>query len=92
MLLIGLLLLTREIFYVVTNNKIEQYKERLFYPFAAGTELAAVVLFLVPGLVPLKRELAEATRVTSYVSLCLPLTLRLPTHRPLYSKRWQLQT
>ena len=46
-----------------------QYKERLFYPFAAGTELAAVLLFLIPGLIPLKRELAEAIRVNSYVSL-----------------------
>jgi len=66
LLLIGLLLLTREIFYLATNNKTEQYKELLFYPFAAGTELIAVILFLVPGLIPLKRELAETTRVTSY--------------------------
>ena len=68
LLLVGLLLLTRETFYIVTNNKVEQYKERLFYPFAAGTELAAVLMFLVPGLVPLKRELAEATRGGSPVS------------------------
>lgn len=49
-------------------NKMTQYKERLFYPFAACTELAAVLLFLVPGLVPLKREVAEATRANSNVS------------------------
>jgi len=66
LLLVGLLLLIREIFYIATNNKMQQYKEQLFYPFAAGTELAAVVLFLVPGLIPLKRELAEATRANPY--------------------------
>ena len=58
-----------------------QYKERLFYPFAAGTELAAIVLFLVPGLIPLKRELVEATRANSYVSLSSsdPAPTRSPT-------------
>ncbi|KAF9648708.1 hypothetical protein BDM02DRAFT_3143842 [Thelephora ganbajun] len=68
LLLAGLFLLVREIFFVATNNKTTQYKERLFYPFAACTELAAVLLFLSPGLIPLKRELAEASRVGSYVS------------------------
>lgn len=53
---------------LVTNNKVTQYQEHLFYPFAAGTELAAVLLFLTPGLVPLKRELAEASRTGSHVS------------------------
>lgn len=69
LLLVGLLLLTRESFYIVTNNKSAQYQERLFYPFAAGTELAAVLMFLIPGLVPLKRELAEATMGASSVSI-----------------------
>jgi len=66
LLLIGLLLLVREVFLIATNNKITQYKEQLFYPFEAGTELVAVLLFLTPGLIPLKRELAEATRVNSH--------------------------
>jgi len=66
LLLIALLLLVREVFLIATNNKTTQYKEELFYPFSAGTELAAVLLFLVPGLVPLKRDLAEATREDSY--------------------------
>lgn len=42
-----------------------QYKERLFYPSAAGIELAAVVLFLAPDIIPLKRELNEAARANS---------------------------
>ena len=50
-----------------------QYNEQLFYPFAAGTELAAVVLFLVPGLIPLKRELNEAAHQEN-VGNILPLT------------------
>jgi protein-S-isoprenylcysteine O-methyltransferase Ste14 len=63
LLLAGLLLLVREVFLLATNNKTTQYEERLFYPFEACTELAAVILFLAPGLIPLKRELAEASRV-----------------------------
>lgn len=62
LLVVGLLLLVREIFFIATTNKMIQYKEGLFYPFAACTELAAVMLFLVPGLIPLKREIAEAIR------------------------------
>ena len=50
-------------------NKKSQYKEHLFYPFAACTELAAVLLFLGPGIIPLKREVAEAIRRDSNVSL-----------------------
>jgi hypothetical protein len=69
LLIVGLLLVVREAFLLVTNNKITQYKEQLFYPFEACTELAAVLLFLTPGLVPLKRELAEASRADSDVSL-----------------------
>jgi hypothetical protein len=62
LLMVALMLFVREIFFLATTNKMTQYKERLFYPFAACTELAAVLLFLVPGIVPLKRELVEATR------------------------------
>jgi cytochrome b561 len=62
LLIIGLLLLVREVFYIATVNKTIQYKEGLFYPFAACTELAAVMLFLIPGIIPLKREVTEATR------------------------------
>jgi hypothetical protein len=66
LLVAGLLLVVRETFLLITNNKITQCKEHLFYPFVAGTELAAVLLFLTPGLIPLKRELAEASRDSSY--------------------------
>jgi hypothetical protein len=65
---VGLLLVVRETFLLVTNNKVTQYKEHLFYPFAAGPELAAILLFLTPGLVPLKCEVAEASRADSHVS------------------------
>jgi hypothetical protein len=68
LLVAGLLFVVREAFLLVTNNKITQYQEHYFYPLAAGTELAAVLLFLTPGLIPLKRELAEASREGSHVS------------------------
>ena len=67
--MVGLLLVLREVFFVATSNKMTQYKEHLFYPFAACTELAAVLLFLGPGVIPLKREVAEASRRDSNVSL-----------------------
>lgn len=66
LLVAGLLFVVREAFLLVTNNKITQYEEHYFYPLAAGTELAAVLLFLTPGLIPLKRELAEASREGSH--------------------------
>jgi len=66
---VGIILVIREAFFVVTMNKVDQYKERLFYPFAACTELAAILLFLAPGVIPSKREVAEATRRDSNVSL-----------------------
>ena len=69
LLMVGLLLVLREVFFVVTMNKMTQYREPLFYPFAACTELAAVMLFLGPGVIPLKRELAEAHRRSSKVGL-----------------------
>lgn len=67
--MVALILVLREAFYVITANKTSQYEERLFYPFAACTELAAVLMFLGPGVIPLKRELAEAYRRGSNVSL-----------------------
>jgi len=69
LLMVGLILVLREVFFIITSNKTTQYEERLFYPFAACTELAAVLMFLGPGIIPLKRELAEAFRRGSNVSL-----------------------
>jgi len=66
LLVVGLLFVVRETFLLITNNKNTQYEEHLFYPFEAGTELAAVLLFLTPGLVPLKREVAEASMENSH--------------------------
>lgn len=60
LLFCGLLLLVREFFMLGTNGNILQYKERLFYPFAACTELLVVLFFLLPGITPQKHELAEA--------------------------------
>jgi len=62
LLVIANILLVREVFLLATTNKDEQFKEHLWYPFAAGTELAAIVFFLVPGIVPQKAELVEAKR------------------------------
>lgn len=58
LLFTGMFLALREAFYAVTlNNLPRQQEEKLFYPFAAGTELVAVLTFLIPGLVPPKHEL-----------------------------------
>lgn len=58
LLFTGLFLAVREAFYAVTLNNIpRQQEEKLFYPFAAGTELIAVLTFLIPGIVPPKHEL-----------------------------------
>jgi len=55
-----------------------QYEEWLFYPFAACTELVTVLLFLAPGLIPLKRELAGVTKVNPSVN---PFSSNfMPTH------------
>lgn len=66
LLVAGLLFVVRETFLLVTNNKQTALQEHLFYPFEACTELAAVLLFLTPGLVPQKHELAEARRASEY--------------------------
>jgi len=65
LLVVGLLFVVRESFLLATNNKITQYKEQLFYPLEACTELAEVLSFLTPNLIPLKHELAEASRADS---------------------------
>jgi len=58
LLVTGAFLALREAFYVVTmNNLPRQEEEKLFYPFAATTELIAVLTFLIPGLVPPKHTL-----------------------------------
>lgn len=58
LLFTGMFLALREAFYAVTlNNLPRQQEEKLFYPFAACTELIAVLTFLIPGLVPPKNEL-----------------------------------
>jgi len=76
LLMIALMLFVREIYFLATTGQLTQYKEQLFYPFAAGTELAAVLFFLLPGIVPLKRELVEATRVSVYSSGFTPTNRR----------------
>jgi hypothetical protein len=58
LLFTGMFLALREAFYAVTlNNLPRQQEEKFFYPFAACTELIAVLTFLIPGLVPPKHEL-----------------------------------
>ncbi|KAJ7811609.1 hypothetical protein B0H14DRAFT_2378245 [Mycena olivaceomarginata] len=58
LLLIALLLLLRILFYAATaSNSIKQTaqgNEHLWYPLAALAELLVVLLFLAPGLVPLR--------------------------------------
>jgi hypothetical protein len=51
------LLLIREIYLTITVGKIPD--EAVWYPLAALTELIAVFLFSIPGLVPEQREVVE---------------------------------
>ncbi|EKM53605.1 uncharacterized protein PHACADRAFT_125442 [Phanerochaete carnosa HHB-10118-sp] len=61
LLAIAFLCLAREAFYAATENNVaKQDSARLWYPLSALTELLAVLLFAVPGLVPSRREIAEA--------------------------------
>jgi len=51
---IAVLLLIKEAFFTATlNNPSAQYNEKLFYPLSATPELIAIVLFTIPGLVPM---------------------------------------
>jgi len=65
LLLIALLLLTRESFFTATTGstsattQAKANNEALFYPLSALPELFAVCLFAVRGLVPDRRELKE---------------------------------
>ncbi|GJE97294.1 hypothetical protein PsYK624_135100 [Phanerochaete sordida] len=61
---IALPCLAREAFYAATQKDLaQQDNARLWYPLSALTELLAVALFAVPGLVPSRREIAEAEQV-----------------------------
>ncbi|EKM53588.1 uncharacterized protein PHACADRAFT_163896 [Phanerochaete carnosa HHB-10118-sp] len=61
LLAIAFLCLAREAFYAATaNDVVRQDNPRLWYPLSALTELLAVLLFAVPGLVPSRREITEA--------------------------------
>ena len=55
LLLIVAFLLVREIYLTITVGKIPD--EAVWYPLAALTELIAVFLFSVPGLVPEKKDM-----------------------------------
>ncbi|EIW84821.1 hypothetical protein CONPUDRAFT_141671 [Coniophora puteana RWD-64-598 SS2] len=58
--LISLLLVAREAFFTATiHNTSEQNNEKLWYPLSALTELVAVILFLIPGLVPARKEIRD---------------------------------
>ncbi|KZT72459.1 hypothetical protein DAEQUDRAFT_763158 [Daedalea quercina L-15889] len=63
LLAIAVLLLAREAFYGATvANTAQQTNEHLWYPLSAMTELLAVMLFAVPGLVPARDELPQEER------------------------------
>jgi hypothetical protein len=58
LIIIVLLLMVREVFYIATIQKPKvQTNEALFYPLAALPEVLVVFLFAIPGLVPPKSEL-----------------------------------
>ena len=56
--LIIVLLLIRQIYIVATVNRVPH--EAVWYPLAALTELLAVFLFAVSGLVPNKKDVLDA--------------------------------
>lgn len=57
---VSLLLVAREAFFAATiSNLTAQGNEHLWYPFAALTELLAVGIFTVPGLVPARSEIPQ---------------------------------
>lgn len=57
---IAMLLLIREIFLVATlGDSSKANNEHYWYPFVATTELIAVMLYAIPGLVPTKSELPK---------------------------------
>ena len=56
--LIIVFLLVREVYLTVTVGKVPD--EAVWYPLAALTELLAVFLFAVPGLVPNKKDVMDA--------------------------------
>ncbi|KZT72458.1 hypothetical protein DAEQUDRAFT_705625 [Daedalea quercina L-15889] len=63
LLIIAALLLAREAFYGATTHKsAQQTNEHLWYPLSAMTELIAVILFAVPGLIPAQDELPQEER------------------------------
>ena len=55
--IIVILLLIRQVYLTATVSKVSHQDEAEWYPLAALTELIAVCLFAVPGLVPNKRDL-----------------------------------
>ncbi|KAJ3555282.1 hypothetical protein NM688_g2666 [Phlebia brevispora] len=56
--LMSLLCLTREAYLAATaGNTAKQNKAAVWYPLVAVTEFICVVLFMVPGLVPTRKEL-----------------------------------
>ncbi|KAI6045582.1 hypothetical protein EDC04DRAFT_2558981 [Pisolithus marmoratus] len=60
LIVISLLLVAREAFFAATINKTAaQENEHLWYPLAALTELIAVGLFMIPGLVPARSEIPQ---------------------------------
>ena len=62
-LIIGFLLI-REIYLVIIVGKIPN--EAVWYPLAALTELLAVSLYIVPGLVPDKRAMVAGSTNDQY--------------------------
>ncbi|GBE80078.1 hypothetical protein BKA93DRAFT_824712 [Sparassis latifolia] len=60
LLIVSILLLLREAFFAATaHNLSQQNNEHLWYPLAALSELLAVMLIGVPGLVPARSELPK---------------------------------
>ncbi|KAI6132005.1 hypothetical protein EDD16DRAFT_666959 [Pisolithus croceorrhizus] len=60
LIIIALLLVAREAFFAATiSNPTAQDNEHLWYPLAALTELLAVGIFAVPGLVPARSEIPQ---------------------------------
>ncbi|KIM55057.1 hypothetical protein SCLCIDRAFT_1221469 [Scleroderma citrinum Foug A] len=60
LIVISVLLVTREAFFTATfSNSDVQNNEHFWYPFSALTELLAVLLFMIPDLVPSRSEIPQ---------------------------------
>ena len=72
LLVISILLIIREVFWIATVNEIIQDLdsdyEHSWYPLVPLPEILAVILFITPGLVPRREELQQDHEVQQHTT------------------------